>query len=132
MAARLACLTVGTGRVWWAGFPSIGHDVTAAAACSAVLQTKRQLEEDADREIEELKETYEQRLAAEREVRALLFVAERCTTLQQQSAPAITPFPCCVGVERCKSCAYFSFMLLLPLEGQGVSYSVCAPTMSST
>jgi hypothetical protein len=34
------------------------------------LQTKRQLEEDADREIEELKEKYEQRLAAEREVRA--------------------------------------------------------------
>lgn len=31
-------------------------------------QTKRQLEEDADREIEELKEKYEQRLAAEREV----------------------------------------------------------------
>lgn len=31
-------------------------------------QTKRQLEEDADREIEELKDKYEQRLAAEREV----------------------------------------------------------------
>lgn len=35
--------------------------------CAAV-QTKRQLEEDADREIEELKEKYEQRLATEREV----------------------------------------------------------------
>jgi vacuolar-type H+-ATPase subunit H len=35
---------------------------------SAALQTKRQLEEDADREIEELKDKYEQRLAAEREV----------------------------------------------------------------
>jgi hypothetical protein len=34
----------------------------------ALSQTKRQLEEDADREIEELKEKYEQRLAAEREV----------------------------------------------------------------
>jgi hypothetical protein len=34
----------------------------------AASQTKRQLEEDADREIEELKEKYEQRLAAEREV----------------------------------------------------------------
>lgn len=34
----------------------------------AILQTKRQLEEDADREIEELKDKYKQRLAAEREV----------------------------------------------------------------
>jgi len=38
-------------------------------AAHLALQTKRQLEEDADREIEELKDKYEQRLAAEREVR---------------------------------------------------------------
>ncbi len=41
--------------------------------CSVLscVQTKRQLEEDADREIEELKDKYEQRLAAEREVSLL-------------------------------------------------------------
>lgn len=44
-------------------------DGCTVLAAHLAMQTKRQLEEDADREIEELKDKYEQRLAAEREVR---------------------------------------------------------------
>jgi hypothetical protein len=57
----------------------------------AELQTKRQLEDDADREIEELKEKYEQRLAAEREVRELMMICSQLQKVQQQLQNTSSP-----------------------------------------